>query len=410
MRHIIIILAIAAAGLLSSCKEYVTNITNAAQTSARHRLLFSPDTLRGIPFQYYAMKAAVSGVANSNMYLNWDVQGILPTTPHTHLDASKPLTDLAFTGSGKYKIVVSAYDSFSDSLITTDSTIANIDSVPPSVLISPASGNLFLFANTDSTVGETADIQTIIPLNPELFTFKYHIFGMRTDSTIVTSSNVLPYLFSEYGIYQVSVVVYDPLHNRYGSSMAYYNIVMPAVTPEMLAASKSIGVRLNVEYYSKTYDKLLYNSSVTGTLLCKNDVLFQSSFLPTGFVSSFNSLIVPNSGYSVWSHDSISGTFSADLKTLRSVSFSNHDTTTNNYSYRYWGVTLANAQLAYVTDSLIVYQIINVPSDNFVQNAYGFNSNSSSSIDIFIEAYELPPILNSLRYSNQASAFIVFHR
>jgi hypothetical protein len=266
------------------------------------------------------------------------------------------------------------------------------------------------FVAIDSSVTQPIAIQTQCPGNPELLVYRYHLLGMGIDSTIITNSNTLSILLPKLGIYKLTVSVTDMLGNPYASDSAYYSLTMRPVTPTMLAASKSVGFKLFIESGGKTYNALAGNNPITAMLPCKRDSLFKTSWQPGGFQITLDYGASTSGSNVTWSHDSIYGTFSSDLSTIQSLSISNHDTTSWTYAYKYWELIVNGATLAYVTDTLIVYQIINASSDSFVKKARAYNSSGGGYIDLFDQADELAVPMNSLRRGNKAALFVVFRR
>ncbi|HYM19735.1 MAG TPA: hypothetical protein VEW28_01890, partial [Candidatus Kapabacteria bacterium] len=369
------------AAIASCSKDPVSSV--ATNQPLTHRLLFSPDTLRGAPYQYLAMKARVDGLASSDIYLNWQFDGMSIPTPLTHLEPEKPITNIAYLAKGTYKIKAQAFDAFNDTLIRQDSTLALIDSVSRQVVLLPRSCDTGIFQNPDGTIGEAIDLiaNAASSASTDFFTYDFHITGTHLDTLIHSTSNDMQFVFPAFGTYHASVRVKDVTGNFYGSDSAVYKIRMPTVDFALLRSSKSVGFILITDNGSNAYNNLPDNGEASGALLNMNDSINTISWTKNAFAiaSSFTS-----DSTLIQSNDSLSGTFSSDFHTLKLFSASNHDT--QSFYYSNWGLTIKNAKLLRVTASDVVYAIIGLPADEFVGNPY--SGENGLSPDFFDQLFD----------------------
>jgi hypothetical protein len=379
------------------------------QTTAGHRLLFSPDTLRGDPYEYLAIKARVEGIALSDVYMNWQFPGTLGHQQHNHIVAAQPITDISYPARGRYTILASVYDVFSDSIVARDSTVALIDSFAKSVSLSPGSIDTGVFQFPDGTVDNPFDLSVSTSANTDFFTYDFHISGMGIDTAIHTNGPLLSFAFPLLGAYHISVTVSDIDGRIYGSDSAVYNLKMKSVDPLYFIRMKSAGSVMKFEQSSSASVKLEGISFLLNSLIVANDSLDGAIFSQ----HSFTLYSIPPKGKRlILSHDSLVANFSGDFSTITSFTVFAHDT--NGSQYGNYSVTVGDAKLIAITRTLYLYAITGLPSAVFVRDIWGsYNTNISQfqeTQDPFDFLTSFAPHLIDVSKVSPAALYIILHQ
>ncbi len=384
-RTALCVLAAAAVCIAGCSKDPVSTVP--ASGSVFKRMLFSPDTLRTQTYTYAAMKARVDGVGIADVYLNWEFDSMGSTTPYTHLEAAKPITDIFYSKAGTYRIRVSAYDTFNDTLVVRDSTVAIVSASPESVTLFPRSCDTSLLQNPDGTMAQEMGMSVRFGEVSNFFVYHVHVVGPGVDSSFDSPSEDFSFGFPRLGTYNVGVKVTDRVGAYIGSDSARYNIA-PTVDRDALLHIKAVGFVLMVpESVANTY--FLGDSEMFGALAVRNDSAGSARIDAGGFIVTADQSRVYGSQH-IGDHDTIRATFSADLKTLLTFSASNDDTTSTN-SYSGWRFDSRNVRLFSVTDSAFVYAVVGLPVGFVAQNEFSYASaiglnrfnSAQSAFDVF---------------------------
>lgn len=375
------------AALVVGCSK--DPVSTSVTTQSGKRILFSPDTLHGITYAYLTMKARVDGLAVSDAYLNWEFAEMGSNLPHSHLEASKPITDIYYLTPGSHRIRVNAYDVFNDTLIASDSTLAVITPSTNALSLLPRSCDTSLIQNPDGSVMQEMSFVVQHASTNNFYTYEIHVVGSGIDSVIESPIEQFDFHFPALGTYKVVVTAKDQRGALYGSDSGTYNIILRPPDLQTLMACKAVGVELRSTFQmGQTFFK--GDTLLAGSILFHRDSIHTASMDAAGF-SLTADIQFGTPGQHLGDHDTIRGTFSTDRSTLLTFAMSNADTSYNN-AISGWGFQSRNVRLLSVTDSSIIYAIRGVPAAFVVNNGYSYLSGPAAFREIFDSQSAFDPI------------------
>ena len=374
-------------------------------SAGKPKITILPDSLHGMEYVDYTFKAKISNYDLAQTYFLWDVGDSTPI----YRDALSYETSHSYSAPGSYTIKVNAYDIYTDSIIATQSKKIFIDTVRPTVEIVPQFYNGVLKMDNFGNLSESFFLIAKLS-NPNISLKYYWDFGDGTKDS--TSGSNFYHQFPRPGTYIVKVDAYQANGIFDCSDTASIVINYADVSFTSLEQMGRVQAALYVDSsYAFSLVGGFQNPLAIG-LPFLNSAGYSSNRNGGNFSTHFH--LETGSGNTNFELKDffVSGTLSADSKTVNSIKATVKDTTANgkiNTNTEY-GFEADNAQLVAATPDEVIYKVTTSNLRNALRNAiflsYWKDNSSCPGVDpvfLNITAHAIAP-------PPQAQLLIVFTR
>ena len=188
--------------LLSSCSEDTTS-TNSSTNGGKPFLEALPTSVQVHEYEYFELKYRVSNFSHEDQVRLTVNLGNGDTLPEV-FPAYRSIYGY-YSEAGKYTLTLSAYDTFSDTLLATKSIPVTVDPFQVTTSLSPA--------NLDTSISASHLIYPIlfivsVNVNEGLLYYEWTVSGKGVNSTETTDNDYYAY-FPSAGTYSVKIAGKD---------------------------------------------------------------------------------------------------------------------------------------------------------------------------------------------------------
>ena len=348
--------------LLLAAANFGCKSNPAAPGSSISVITIIPSSFHGTEFVIDTFKARITNHDFAQTYFIWDMGDT------TLISYSAPYSFEAihfYSKPGKYKIVVKAYDFYSNLMIASDSTIATIDTAKSTVEIVPQFYTGTLTTNTFGILDPfSLSVKTSIP---ESDLYQFWDYGDGTTDSF--KSGPQSHVFPRPGSYLLKVDLYQTSGIYVGSDTAAITISLPDISTALLNQTQQVECYLYIDSANLLYPYAA-RSMRSWEFPFTGDSVHKGTWNGNDF-----SVFVHDSTSSRIGLSGISGSLSSDRKSMRTMTLLVKDSMSpsNNYKFSFTG---GNLRLAGVTSTDIIFTLsgdqLNVGLSNEI--IYGISS------------------------------------
>lgn len=387
MKYILMVLALSSMTLVSCSKDPVSTIV---VQSANPKLLVVPGSLHGATYTDYTFKARVNGMAESDVYLNWDFGSADVVGPRKHQIAAET-EEVVFSAAGTFAVRVDAFDNFTDTIIDSYSFNAVIDSAPRSVDLLPNSTSFAVLTRASGGPFDALMVKATVNASTVGFQYLFHISGPQMDSFVLQRDSVLSIQFQNVGSYHTSVQVIDAQGKFYAADSSDYlfTILKPDVAKLQQLRTLSIFVIEDTMTKKDSNGASTFAPTLVKSFSPTVDPGQLITWSGTSFSGNYANHTKTFSSYRDGTTDIIDGVLSPDLGSITSVQMTFHDSnfmSPNSFvGSRDWGGTANGLQLVANTPTAVIYAVRGAHLADILSGFFYTTVGNMSMYDIRLE-------------------------